>query len=172
MVGGAISGYCAIGSVESAITPTSVITMLITPAKIGRSMKKWGKFMPTAIAAASSFPVLRLSRRFLRVRSAGGAVLPHRRDFHSGLQQLQTRRDNLLAVFQPVFHNPFSFENTSGLEVAPFDGAIGFHHEGVFQPLLRTDHFVRDQRAPIRRRGGNAHTNKKTRRDEIRVPVF
>src|SRR5438067_11332598 len=44
MVGGAISGYCAIGSVESAITPTSVMTMLMTPAKIGRSMKKCGKF--------------------------------------------------------------------------------------------------------------------------------
>jgi len=37
---------CAIGSVESAITPTSVMTMLMTPAKIGRSMKKCGKFIP------------------------------------------------------------------------------------------------------------------------------
>src|SRR6059058_5038658 len=44
MVGGAISGYWAIGSVESAITPTSVMTMLMTPAKIGRSIKKCGKF--------------------------------------------------------------------------------------------------------------------------------
>jgi len=34
MVGGAISGYCAMGSVESAMTPTSVMTMLTTPAKI------------------------------------------------------------------------------------------------------------------------------------------
>src|SRR6266496_3434748 len=45
MVGGAISGYCAIGSVESAMTPMSVMTMLMTPAKIGRSMKKCGKFI-------------------------------------------------------------------------------------------------------------------------------
>jgi hypothetical protein len=45
MVGGAISGYCAIGSVNSAMAPTSVMTMLITPAKIGRSMKKCGKFI-------------------------------------------------------------------------------------------------------------------------------
>src|ERR1700704_292800 len=48
MVGGAIWGYCAIGSVESAITPTSVMTILITPAKIGRSIKKCGKFMALA----------------------------------------------------------------------------------------------------------------------------
>src|SRR6266536_5488069 len=45
MVGGAISGYWAIGSVESAMTPMSVMTMLMTPAKIGRSMKKCGKFI-------------------------------------------------------------------------------------------------------------------------------
>ena len=50
MVGGAMSGYCEIGSVESAITPTSVMTMLITPAKIGRSMKKWGKFIAIGVA--------------------------------------------------------------------------------------------------------------------------
>src|SRR5438477_10461461 len=41
-----MSGYCAIGSVESAMTPTSVMTILITPAKMGRSMKKCGKFIP------------------------------------------------------------------------------------------------------------------------------
>src|SRR6266849_8552739 len=51
MVGGAISGYCAMGSVESAMTPTSVMTMLITPAKIGRSMKKWGKFMKSEVGS-------------------------------------------------------------------------------------------------------------------------
>ena len=33
------------GRVKSAIAPTSVMTILITPAKIGRSMKKCGKFM-------------------------------------------------------------------------------------------------------------------------------
>jgi hypothetical protein len=45
IVGGAISGYCAIGSVHSAMAPTSVITIEMTPAKIGRSMKKWLKFI-------------------------------------------------------------------------------------------------------------------------------
>src|SRR6266496_2239257 len=45
MVGGAISGYCAIGSVEGAMTPMDGIKMLVSPAKIGRSMKKCGKFI-------------------------------------------------------------------------------------------------------------------------------
>src|SRR6184192_1720212 len=155
MVGGAISGYCAIGSVESAMTPTSVMTMLITPAKIGRSIKKCGKFMPTAVAAPPSFFVLRLRGAFLCVRAASGFLLGNGLHFHSRLQQLQTRRDNFLAVFQSAFYNPFSFEDSSGLESTPLDGAIGFHYEGVFQPLLRTDHFVRDQCGPIRRRAGN-----------------
>ena len=33
------------GKVKSAIAPTNVMTMLMTPAKIGRSMKKWGRFI-------------------------------------------------------------------------------------------------------------------------------
>src|SRR5438093_9367937 len=39
-VGGAISGYCASGSVNSATEPPSTITIDSTDAKIGRLMKK------------------------------------------------------------------------------------------------------------------------------------
>src|SRR5206468_6324229 len=136
MVGGAMSGYCAMGSVESAITPTSVMTILITPAKIGRSMKKCGKFMPTAVAPAPSFFVLRFSDAFLCVRFAGRSLFRDRRDFHSGLQELQTGRDNFLAVLQSAFHDPYSFKQTTSLELTTFDGAIGLNDEYVFQPLL------------------------------------
>ena len=38
--GGAISGYCAIGSVRIAARPASTRKIEITAAKIGRSMKK------------------------------------------------------------------------------------------------------------------------------------
>src|SRR6266498_5247456 len=141
MVGGAISGYCAMGSVESAMTPTSVMTMLITPAKIGRSMKKCGKFMPTAVAAAPSFFVLRLRGAFPCVRAASGRLLGNWLHFHSRLQQLQTRRHNFLAVLQAGFHDTFTFKKAGSLKVTSFDGVIGFHHKGVFQALLRTDHF-------------------------------
>src|SRR5262245_19249483 len=40
-VGGAISGYCATGSVHSARKPPNVTTMDSTEAKIGRSMKNF-----------------------------------------------------------------------------------------------------------------------------------
>ena len=39
-VGGVTSGYWATGSVNTATPPASMITMEITVAKIGRSMKK------------------------------------------------------------------------------------------------------------------------------------
>src|SRR5438046_10334082 len=104
MVGGAISGYCAIGSVESAITPTSVMTMLMTPAKIGRSMKKCGKFTVFA-PRPRSFCGRRLSNARLSVRS-GRCFLGHRRNFHSRLEQLQTGGDNFLPVFDSALYDP------------------------------------------------------------------
>src|SRR4051812_10559202 len=136
MVGGAMSGYCAIGSVVSAITPTSVMTMLITPAKMGRSMKKCGRFMPTAVAAAPSFSVLRLRDTLLGIGGTGRRFLGYGRDFHSGLQQLQTGRDHFLPILQPALHNPLSFEHASGLEIAALDCVIGLYEKGVFQSLL------------------------------------
>src|SRR5258707_467243 len=39
-VGGVMSGYCATGSVNRAMLPARVMTMLSTDAKIGRLMKK------------------------------------------------------------------------------------------------------------------------------------
>ena len=40
MLGGVICGYCAMGSVQTAMPPANVMTMDSTAAKIGRSMKK------------------------------------------------------------------------------------------------------------------------------------
>src|SRR5438128_11609853 len=109
------------GSVESAITPTSVMTMLMTPAKIGRSMKKCGKFIATAVASQPrSFCGRRLSSARLSVRS-GRCFLRHRCNFHSRLEQLETRRDNFLPVFESALYDPFAFESACRLQGAPFD---------------------------------------------------
>jgi hypothetical protein len=43
MIGGAISGYCAIGRRTKATAPRITKTIEITEAKIGRSMKKCDK---------------------------------------------------------------------------------------------------------------------------------
>src|SRR5438477_6845689 len=45
IVGGTTSGYSLIGRRTIAISPTMKITIESTPAKIGRRMKKWEKFI-------------------------------------------------------------------------------------------------------------------------------
>jgi hypothetical protein len=41
-VGGTMFGYCAIGRLNRATTPAKTVTIAITDAKIGRSMKNLG----------------------------------------------------------------------------------------------------------------------------------
>src|SRR5882724_6597250 len=122
------------GSVKSAITPISVITMLITPAKIGRSMKKCGKFMAIAVAPEpQSFRGFRLTDASLRLWPRW---LGHRRHVHTGLQQLQTRGNNFLAVLKSALYDAFAFEKGAGLKRSALDRIIGFHDERVFEALL------------------------------------
>ena len=45
MVGGTTSGYSLMGSLNIASSPMMNMAMESTPAKIGRRMKKWEKFM-------------------------------------------------------------------------------------------------------------------------------
>ena len=56
--GGAISGYCAIGSTRIAARPASTMKMEMTTAKIGRSMKKRGEhyFIRPRPSCASPLP--------------------------------------------------------------------------------------------------------------------
>src|SRR5437762_1549716 len=127
MVGGAISGYWAIGSVESAITPTSVMTMLMTPAKIGRSIKKCGKFTAlTPRLGSPSFWVCGCRGARLRFRS-GRCFLRHRYNFHSRLQQLETRGGIITSVFESVIYDPFAFESACRLEDEGVCRGMGFH---------------------------------------------
>src|SRR5262249_2237950 len=52
MVGGAISGYCATGSRRKATPPRIMITIEMTEAKIGRSMKKCAIFISRSLLVA------------------------------------------------------------------------------------------------------------------------
>ena len=51
-LGGVIGGYCAIGKLNAAIPPASVMTIDNTDAKIGRSMKNW-EIMPEPLVGRS-----------------------------------------------------------------------------------------------------------------------
>src|SRR5438034_10878890 len=98
------------------MTPTSVMTILITPAKIGRSMKKCRKFMAIAVTPEPwSFCAFRLSDDRLRVRLAGRRWLGCRRHSHSRLQRLQTRGENSRAVFKRGLNDTVGCQHQDGV---------------------------------------------------------
>src|SRR3977135_4071353 len=73
MAGGAMLGYCAMGSVVTASAPISMMTMASTQAKTGRSMKK----LTMAGASAAPDAVAGGGRAFLSPadRNSSGATL-------------------------------------------------------------------------------------------------
>src|ERR1044071_2168589 len=60
MVGGTTSGYSLIGSRNIASKPTMKITVESTPAKIGRRMKKWEKFIALWVPVVLCRPYLKI----------------------------------------------------------------------------------------------------------------
>src|SRR5688572_9216945 len=89
-VGGAISGYCATGSVALATRPAITITIAMTPASTGRSMK--------------NFENMSVARR-------GGCSLRDHRD--TRIQLHQVVEDDGVAIVQalandPVLPDPFA----------------------------------------------------------------
>src|SRR6266853_2872421 len=103
-VGGAISGYCAIGNWNTAIPPTSTMTMERTAAKIGRRMKKWEKFMPSETGGS----ILCFSERFCIHQDA-------RTHAH------QPFNDDLFARFQAGIHDPQSVDDRASLHRTELD---------------------------------------------------
>src|SRR5271163_4193143 len=86
MIGGAISGYCAIGKRENDTPPRITNTIETTAAKIGRSIKKCERRIPVSIR-------FRLVGFFARCRS-GGSTLRFHRDFLSGARTHQSLDDH------------------------------------------------------------------------------
>src|SRR4029077_16923670 len=130
------------GNLRPPMFPTELV---VSPASAPMS---FSAKRPQASISAAQTPSCAFSNPIrsllFRLPASDFRLLLDRFHRHSGLQQLQPGRDNFLAVLQTAFHNPFSFEQTTGLEVTTFDGIIGLHDEYVFQPLLRADHSVRD----------------------------
>ena len=86
----------------------------------------------------------RSANAFVRFFKSGSFRIPnsefrllfllHRLHLHSGLQQLQTGRDNFLAVLQSAFHNPFSFEKTTVSRLRRSTVLSGFTTNTYFNP--------------------------------------
>src|SRR5579862_5933927 len=96
MAGGAMLGYCAIGSVVMASAPASMTTIANTQAKIGRSMKKL------------TMAGLLLSRRDCPPRAGLARLRPILLGHHLGtrLGLLDSLDDDSIAGLQPRAHHP------------------------------------------------------------------
>ena len=130
MPGGAMGGYCAMGSVRMASTPASIRIRAITQAKTGRSIKN------LAIGLFSSRLEIGLGRRAgADFDDADGAA---RRDF------LEPFHDDFVAGFDALGDQPWSpmarsvlSVRSSTLSSAPTTRTVGSPREIAHDGLLR-----------------------------------
>ena len=112
--GGAMAGYCETGRRRIDSAPASMMTMAMTQAKIGRSMKKRAMTDPGYFAGAAGLAAAgvawsgaaadlaaRCGRRCGRCRS--GRLRLHR---HAGADLLQAFDDDAVAGGQPLARPP------------------------------------------------------------------
>src|SRR5690242_21028321 len=92
MMGGAISGYCAIGRRKNDTPPMITNTIETTAAKIGRSMKK------CEMRIAGS---IRLGGRTARGRRRALLFLRH---LHAGPHAHETVDDDVVILLEPVLY--------------------------------------------------------------------
>src|SRR6201995_2704176 len=100
-------GYCSTGRLKAAMAPASMITMAMTQAKTGRSMKK--REIPMAY-------------RLLLGR--GG------RYRHVGHDLLQSIDNHLVARFEAGQHLPAAVHGTAGGEDAQAGDILLIHNQG------------------------------------------
>ena len=134
MIGGAISGYCAIGRRENDTPPRMTNTIETTAAKIGRSMKKCEMRIPALIR----LDLIGLLGR----RRRGGSTLRFHRDFHAGARTHQSLDDDTVVGREAVLDHAQAVVELSERDVfLPRDVAV-IDHEHEFTRLLGADRRV------------------------------
>ena len=153
MIGGAISGYCAIGRRENDTPPRITNTIETTAAKIGRSMKKCEmRMLPRQ-------PALALAARLACAGDAGGGGAPCSSAFtlmpgRACISPLTMTRS--LAT-KPSLMTRKPSSSWAGRHVfLPHDAAV-VDDEHVFARLLGADRRVGNEQRVIGRRAGNAN---------------
>src|SRR5262245_4815262 len=145
-VGGATSGYCAIGRPTSDTTPTIVTTIDSTIAKIGRAMKKCEMFTGWPSLGNHGFDGLVQPRAQQTLDDDAVVGLERRR--------LRIARRHLAAAV---------VEQLAGQHVAPFDDVLLVDQQQVAAVLVGEDRAVRDDRALARIADGDAHAHARAR---------
>src|SRR6267378_1887441 len=111
--GGAIGGYCSMGSATIYKTPATIIRISMTIAKIGRSMKNLAMLLRLS----------GLDRRLDGVHE------------NSLLRFLHPGHDHPLAFVQSALYHPLVAQGSCGLERAQGDLVVRTHHERGGLPL-------------------------------------
>src|SRR5579884_1392906 len=145
-VGGTTSGYSLTGNRQSASKPTKKIMADKTPAKMGRRMKKFEKFI-----------VVPLQADLLRSHAAGlGLVL--RRNRHSRMDALQAIDDDFVAFRNAGSNDPFAFDFRAEFHRLISDGIARGQCQNIFAGLVRADGaFIHEERGmPVAHRQADA----------------
>src|SRR6185437_8738526 len=105
-VGGATSGYCAIGRTCEATSPASVMMIAMTPEKIGRSMKNLDSMSGTPEVSASARRLAVLRCGWLCGRRRISARLGGRRHRRTRANLQQVVHDDAVAGRKPAENRP------------------------------------------------------------------
>src|SRR5436309_3100760 len=150
-VGGAISGYCAMGNWNTAIPPTSTMTMEMTAAKTGRRIKKWEKFMARSeriCGGSFCFPQLCVHRD----------ARPHAH---------QSFNDDLFARLQSGFHDAQPLNDRADCHRPELDLFIRGDDIDKLLRLVRTQRPVGNQQRRIFPVARNAEARKESRTQPV-----
>src|SRR5262249_1677060 len=124
MVGGAISGYCAIGNMTRATTPMMIITTEMTVEKTGRSTKKRANMVRPLLPSFLGGFFLGGLVGWLRA----GHGSPSRLDFHSIPHALNAVDDDPLVGLYPLENLLQSIAQHPQGDVAALDGILRVDH--------------------------------------------
>src|SRR6266446_2974965 len=158
MVGGAISGYCAIGRREYATPPTIKNTTETTAAKIGRSMKKCEmRIRRRSVGLAGRFGGRHARLRGCRLllgRHLLPLAYPH-----------QAIDDDAVAGREAVLDHAQVSDQLTKRHIAQPRNVVLIDHVDEFARLLAADGGVGEHQRLIRRRGRHLHAREHAGRE-------
>src|SRR5437879_4263616 len=152
MLGGVICGYCAMGNVQTAIPPASVMTIDSTAAKIGRSMKKREntaalRRSATLIRAGSVSDGLFLPSLTLRALISAAHL---RLDFHVAPHLLQAADDDALVRLEALLNDPQVIVQRADADVAHVHLVVGRDDVDELLPLVGRERLFGDKERLVR----------------------
>src|SRR5262245_37297040 len=132
MVGGTTSGYSLIGNRTIAIRPMMKMMIESTPAKMGRRMKKWEKFIGPLVLVAPGLAPRNSGSWSARHRLLGG-------DGHARTHALQTVDHDHLLRLEPGADDAFAVDDRTQFHRPVRHGVGGSESQDKLLRLVRAN---------------------------------